>query len=438
MKPRAFVGSSVEGLAVAYAVQQNLLYHAEITVWSQGVFQLSAGSVDSLLEVLSSSDFGIFIFTPDDITTIRKQTSSAIRDNVLFELGLFMGKLGKDRAFFMVPDNVSDLHLATDLIGVNPARYEAGRTDGNMQAATGPACQHMRQQMKKLGTSPSRTQTPSNPDEQPAVENKVESHWIDHFFAARYVEAKQLLEVERQGQTGDERGMSDIWIAYCDLKCADGAALSRLMALSKEHAKSSSLLVFIAAVLRTEKFFPQAVDAMQGADSSIKAEPKVVVALADALAEYGEKAKAIDLLAGNVENIPELAIKQSELLEETGQVDSAMQVIVAAYIQHPTQEEIRFRLARVAETAKKYEIAAFMLSRLTKDFPKKSSYWGYLGNACLKLNLFDQSLVAYRAGSACTDFLGPMDIRQHRKSLVHSRPSERRLHVSGPGHQNRA
>lgn len=153
MKPRVFIGSSVESLEIAYALQENLEFYAEVTVWTQGIFELSKYNLDSLLDVVDSSDFGIFIFSPDDISIIRDKEKNTVRDNVIFELGLFVGKLGKERAFIVMPRSCEDnLALPTDLIGITPALFDQDRQDGNMQAALGPAASQINKAIKKQET----------------------------------------------------------------------------------------------------------------------------------------------------------------------------------------------------------------------------------------------------------------------------------------------
>lgn len=152
MKPQVFIGSSVESLEIAYALQENLQFDTEVTVWSQGIFQLSKFSLDSLLDAVDSSDFGIFVFSPDDISVIRDIEKRTVRDNVIFELGLFIGKLGKERAFIVLPHGYEDnLALPTDLIGITPALFHQDRQDGNMQAALGPASSKINKAIKKQG-----------------------------------------------------------------------------------------------------------------------------------------------------------------------------------------------------------------------------------------------------------------------------------------------
>ena len=116
MKPRIFVGSSTESIDIAYAIQENLDYDAEVTVWSQGIFKLSSNTIDDLLKALDNCDYGIFIFSSDDVITIREKTGTITRDNVIFELGLFVGKLGKDRVFYVTPRDNKDLHIPSDLL----------------------------------------------------------------------------------------------------------------------------------------------------------------------------------------------------------------------------------------------------------------------------------------------------------------------------------
>jgi predicted nucleotide-binding protein len=72
-KPRIFIGSSVEGLPVADAVNLNLDHDIEVTIWRNGTFDLSSTTIDSLMNKAKSVDFALFIFSPDDVAFIRNE-----------------------------------------------------------------------------------------------------------------------------------------------------------------------------------------------------------------------------------------------------------------------------------------------------------------------------------------------------------------------------
>lgn len=150
-KPRIFIGSSSESLDVADAVNLNLDHKAEVTIWRNGTFDLSSNTIDALTNKAKAVDFSLFIFSPDDIAIIRNQQKAIVRDNVLFELGLFIGALGKERCFILKPRGV-DLHFPTDLLGVTPADYEPNRSDSDLASSVNHACVLMKQQMEKLHT----------------------------------------------------------------------------------------------------------------------------------------------------------------------------------------------------------------------------------------------------------------------------------------------
>jgi predicted nucleotide-binding protein len=149
VKPEVFIGCSVESLDFAYAIQQNLQHTANVTVWDQGVFGLSQYALDNLIKQLGKSDFGIFVFAPQDVTRIRNKNFRTVRDNVILELGLFIGRLGRDRCFVIVPSGYEDLHLPTDLLGLIPGNFDSSRE--NLAAALGPVCNDIRGALKGLG-----------------------------------------------------------------------------------------------------------------------------------------------------------------------------------------------------------------------------------------------------------------------------------------------
>lgn len=150
MKPKVFIGSSKESLNIAYSVQKNLEYACEPTVWSQGVFSLSKTSIEALVDASRKYDFAVFCMTPDDIALIRNESNRVARDNVIFEFGLFLGAIGREKVFFIVPRDAQEMHLPTDLLGLTPGTYDASRADNNFEAALGPACHQIIGQISSL------------------------------------------------------------------------------------------------------------------------------------------------------------------------------------------------------------------------------------------------------------------------------------------------
>ena len=149
-KPTLFIASSVEGLEIADAVNANLEHDAHCTIWRAGTFKLSSQTVDDLVKKSSTIDFAVFAFTPDDVARIRSHDEAVARDNVVFELGLFIGSIGKDRCYIVKPRGV-DMHLPSDLLGMNVADYATDRPDADIASALNYACKQIKDRIAELG-----------------------------------------------------------------------------------------------------------------------------------------------------------------------------------------------------------------------------------------------------------------------------------------------
>lgn len=153
MKPKLFVGCSSEGLPIGYAVQEQLERYADVVLWNQGVFALTGNTLDDLLRQLDEVDFGLFVLAPDDLLTIRGEDLASARDNVILELGLFLGRLGRTRTFFLTPRDTADFRIPSDLFGVTPATFDATKLDENVRACLGTACNRVREAMQRTTSS---------------------------------------------------------------------------------------------------------------------------------------------------------------------------------------------------------------------------------------------------------------------------------------------
>lgn len=145
--PEIFIGSSSEAKDVSRAIEGHLYDVSNTTIWMNGVFRPGVSYLQSLLNALAEYDFAVLVLTPDDVLESRDASYSSPRDNVIFELGLFMGRLGPRRTFFIAEESAS-LRLPSDLSGISRLDY---RRRENLTAAVSPACTELLNEIKKQG-----------------------------------------------------------------------------------------------------------------------------------------------------------------------------------------------------------------------------------------------------------------------------------------------
>jgi len=139
MKPQVFVGCSAESLSVARALQAGLRRDLDVAIWDQGLFPLSGAILDRLIEASKQFDYAVMILGHDDVAEVRGETRHLPRDNVLFELGLFVGAIGKARTFVVASATFPDQQILSDYSGIVVAHYDSNSHGGNLRAAVGTA-----------------------------------------------------------------------------------------------------------------------------------------------------------------------------------------------------------------------------------------------------------------------------------------------------------
>ena len=149
-RPVVFLGCSSESLQTARAIQSALEYDPFVVrVWTDNTFGASSFPIESLERELPRIDFAALVLSPDDTVISRNVESSAPRDNLIFELGLFMGALGRSRTFLVYPRDV-DIKIPTDLAGITPLSYDSA-AQLETHAALASACNEMRNLIAAIG-----------------------------------------------------------------------------------------------------------------------------------------------------------------------------------------------------------------------------------------------------------------------------------------------
>src|SRR5262249_43556328 len=78
------------------------------------------------------------------------------RDNVVFESGLFLGKHGRKRTFFVTPRATPHFKLPSDFDGVTTADYDPSKLSRNVKpgAVVEPACNKIREAINEHLAAP--------------------------------------------------------------------------------------------------------------------------------------------------------------------------------------------------------------------------------------------------------------------------------------------
>jgi hypothetical protein len=168
-RPQLFIGSTLEGRGVARAIQANLDDVCEGVVWDQGAFQLTLGTLEGLESIAARVDFAVLVLTRTDFVESRPAAEHTPRDNVLIELGLFVGRLGRERTF-IVGDEEVFRRVPSDLAGITIATYRSDHKAG-LQAGLGAACFRVRTAMLSIGNRSS-----SSPVKPVSSSNHAVSH----------------------------------------------------------------------------------------------------------------------------------------------------------------------------------------------------------------------------------------------------------------------
>ena len=107
--------------AVASQIKKACGEWLECEIWDRGdAFAINRSFLDSLLRAAQRYHYGIFVATKDDRTVKKSASIVEPRDNVIFEMGLFLGSMGITRSFLLVEKGVG---LPSDFEGITMSQF---------------------------------------------------------------------------------------------------------------------------------------------------------------------------------------------------------------------------------------------------------------------------------------------------------------------------
>jgi len=149
-KTRVFVISSREAIDIVRAIENDFERdtNIEIVAWKNDVFKVANYPLEDLETELDLADFAVAVAHADDVIVSRKKRSGAPRDNVVFELAYFMGRLGRRRSVLIEPAT-HKVKLPSDYNGVTTIPYDFDKAQPAKSMAV--PCNKLRNHIQALG-----------------------------------------------------------------------------------------------------------------------------------------------------------------------------------------------------------------------------------------------------------------------------------------------
>jgi predicted nucleotide-binding protein len=155
-KPKLFVGSSSEAKEIARKFCGALNDIATTVLWDKAPeFEPTKCTLAGIFKAIDEYDFGLFILTPDDHIVSRGVKGSCARDNVILELGCFLGKLGADRTFAVTQETHAKaknkkIKIISDLDGIHIPHFSVTNKH-EILSSIDAAVQKIRDKISEVG-----------------------------------------------------------------------------------------------------------------------------------------------------------------------------------------------------------------------------------------------------------------------------------------------
>lgn len=453
-KPKLFVGASLENQAAASALQQELDYDVDVEIWHQGTFQPSEYPLESLEGMLDRADFAAFIIAPDDVTLSRERELSTVRDNVIFEFGLFVGRLGRKRVFLVAPRDVK-LDMPSDLINLTPLTFDTSKS--NLRAAMGAASTEIRAAIRKAGLiARPTTEVAIQEENEPAAQSsqwfaKVDPSWTledysrNYFFARVFNDqdaASTILKAFEESDPSDEdRAVWDSdndWTSLVEgqhrpieafrsraAAFPENAALAIRLAAALDHYGNKSLAVQHLTEFADRTDDPEVVArAVERANSLVPLGHDDVVRYRQRLiGEEGQPSSSAVLRA------------LSELARSSGLPLTAKGIDEVRLAQSPDNTDLRFELAyRYGDEGQ--TALAFLHYHSIPSSQRTGVAWNNLGVAYGNLGMQGNAVAAYEQASSKEETIADANIARKLLSAGFVKEAQIRLQsaVSVPDH----